>query len=469
MPFQWSFRFYVLLLAAWRADVAGGTGRTAGGARGQLVSLALTTKARVEPTEEDFIGDTPPRVVSKDYNPETPWHKVTTWKEEKRFRYPVSVEATIAILWITMVAGMPFLVIKIEGKEFTRTQAIVFFTMWLILFSGIFLFTQILYFQSNHFEFSRRLTIVESVYFLAQVLTTVGYGDVTPATPRAQVFVALYVLFSLLVIANVLSEVGDCISKQLRKMGALVVREYRQAQSVVDGVQDRISFWRASDDTGEKGCLSEAIVPLTRAEKLQLKPMRYFEATPPTLEYLSVLGAVCQFTFFVVVGVLFYHHYPGEEKTIFNAVYMSVITLSTVGFGVVTPQTEAGKVFGAFWMLFGSAALVGVITALTDLYDQIKRNEQWHKRDHVAEGKAFVDECPQDMDKLEFIKRSLLWRGGLEEDDIKAIEYCFNHAKPPDSETVMKADFEDLLEGRRKSSRSQGSVSSSVSSGRAEG
>lgn len=465
MPFQWSFRFTVLLLAAWWADVAGGTGRTAGGARGQLVSSALTTKARAEPTEEELRNEKPPPVVSKDYNPETPWHKVTAWKEN--FRYPVSVEATIAILWITMVAGMPFIVMQIEGKQFTRTQAIVFFTMWLILFGGIFLFTQILYFQSNHFEWSRHLTIVESVYFLAQVLTTVGYGDITPATPRAQVFVGLYVLFSLFVIANVISEVGDCISAQVRKMGAEVVRRYRQAQSVVGAATDKISFgFSAPDDTGTSGsgCFSEAIVPLSRAERLQLKPIGYFEATPPTLDYLSVLGSLFQFILFVVVGVLFYHHYPEEEKTVFNAVYMSVITLSTVGFGVITPQTEAGKVFGAFWMLFGSAALVGVIASLTDLYDQIKQFEKWHARDHVAERKEFVDECPEAMDKFEFIKRSLLWQGALEIDDIKAIEYCFNHAKPAESEKVMKTEFQDLLEGRMNmTSRSHGSFSSSGS------
>ena len=40
-------------------------------------------------------------------------------------------------------------------------------------------------------------TYVAALYFTAYTMTSVGYGDITPARPRAQVFVALYVLCTL--------------------------------------------------------------------------------------------------------------------------------------------------------------------------------------------------------------------------------------------------------------------------------
>merc|ERR1719409_254201 len=74
-----------------------------------------------------------------------------------------------------------------------------------------------------------------------------------------------------------------------------------------------------------------------------------------------------------ICWVIFFSQYPGEGKTVFQAVYMSVITLSTVGLGYFTPVTEAGMIFGAFWMLFGTASLVSVIGNFTEL--MVKYNE----------------------------------------------------------------------------------------------
>jgi voltage-gated potassium channel Kch len=368
---------------------------------------------------------------------------VTPWREEDA--YPISIEATIALLWVTMVAAMPFIVIKLEGKDFTRVQAVVFFIMWVILFGGVYLFTQVLYFTSAHFDTIRRLTVVESVYFLSQVLTTVGYGDVTPAMPRAQVFVALYVLFSLLVIANVISEVGACISKHVRKVGKEMVERYRQAHQFVDDVGFGLTGSRMSDALGTDDNAPTPDASMTPRMRMKQRPVSYFELTPPTLDFLSVVGATGQFAFFVVLGVCFFHNYPGEDKPVFDAIYMSVITLSTVGFGVITPQTEAGKVFGAFWMLFGSGALVGLVGSLTDLYGQIKVREIWYQRNIEQERQDFMDSLPENVDKYEFFKKSLLFKGAVQEEDLKALEAIFDHLNKREDGKIAKAEVTELL------------------------
>lgn len=442
------------------------------GVQGSSQALAFLKTAARDPEEEpEFDLDPSPVGMTPeergDYNRETSWKRVTPWKEDREHRYHISVEATIAVLWITTVAAMPFIVMKLDRKEFTRIQAIVFFIMWVILFGGVYLFTQVLYFQSNHFDTERHLTIVESVYFLSQVLTTVGYGDVVPANAKTQVFVALYVLFSLLVIANVISEVGECIAKHVRILGAEVIHKYKQMEGLVDDAADnirgRLSFAGGSespsdvraekDDAGtDTGTASVRVILETREERLKRKPLSYFDNKPPRLDWVSVLGALTQFLIFVVLGVCFYHYYPGEEKTVFNAVYMSVITLSTVGFGVITPQTEAGKVFGAFWMLFGSGALVGLIGSLTELYGQIKARENWGARDHDAERSEFFESCPDNMEKFDFVKRALLYKGLVEESDLLALETIFDKFKDKDDGTLAKTDLQDVVESSRKAS-----------------
>merc|ERR1719329_2002982 len=89
------------------------------------------------------------------------------------------------------------------------------------------------------------------------------------------------------------------------------------------------------------------------------------EAVKPDISPL--VYSFCFYAFFAVTWILFFHLYPGEGKTWFQAIYMSVITLSTVGFGAFTPNTTGGMIFASFWMIFGSAALVSVVGAFTNL------------------------------------------------------------------------------------------------------
>merc|ERR1719263_1434968 len=77
-----------------------------------------------------------------------------------------------------------------------------------------------------------------------------------------------------------------------------------------------------------------------------------------------------------ITWICFFVLYPGEGKTWMEAAYMSLITLSTVGFGFFTPITEGGMIFGAFMMLFGTAALVNVISNFTALMVKMKNYER---------------------------------------------------------------------------------------------
>jgi voltage-gated potassium channel len=49
-----------------------------------------------------------------------------------------------------------------------------------------------------------------------------------------------------------------------------------------------------------------------------------------------------------------------------DAVYLSVLTLTTVGYGDLTPATDAGKVFTAVYVLFGYGILLALVSMLAD-------------------------------------------------------------------------------------------------------
>jgi voltage-gated potassium channel len=69
---------------------------------------------------------------------------------------------------------------------------------------------------------------------------------------------------------------------------------------------------------------------------------------------LSVLGAVA-------LGTLGFHLLEGWSLT--DSLYATIQTLTTVGYGDVTPLTVAGRVFASFYMFIGVGAVLYVLTA----------------------------------------------------------------------------------------------------------
>ncbi len=60
----------------------------------------------------------------------------------------------------------------------------------------------------------------------------------------------------------------------------------------------------------------------------------------------------------IATGSTFYHLVEGWRWL--DAIYFSVISLATVGYGDFTPQTDAGKIFTMFYLVIG----IGIFAAL---------------------------------------------------------------------------------------------------------
>lgn len=68
--------------------------------------------------------------------------------------------------------------------------------------------------------------------------------------------------------------------------------------------------------------------------------------------------------FILVFGAAFYHYV--EDLSWLNSFYFCTITLATVGYGDITPHTDAGKLFTMFYVLAG----IGIIATFANLFLQ---------------------------------------------------------------------------------------------------
>jgi potassium channel subfamily K len=247
-------------------------------------------------------------------------------------------------------------------------------------------------------------------YVIVQIVTTIGYGDITVSTQKAKLFMAFYVLVTLLLIANVITDaMGHLIDYETTKMRGVMRRmEKRVRTDIHNDEQARHKFAALND----------------------------------------LLSAFLLFLVFVAFGTAFFSMYEsctcsfgetavadcidgpqcvetgGYTKSLIDAFYMSVITLTTVGFGDHSPKTPLGRVFGCVWMLLGVAATGSLITAATGSIWSSKRVETIS-----GMSKELFDQMDADgngeINQEEFRNYLLVKFGLVQMEDLHAIDSLF--------------------------------------------
>jgi len=66
--------------------------------------------------------------------------------------------------------------------------------------------------------------------------------------------------------------------------------------------------------------------------------------------------------FFIALGTIVYHYIEGWSWL--DSLYFSVITLTTIGYGDFSPQTDLGKIFTLLYIVVGVALILGFFNYL---------------------------------------------------------------------------------------------------------
>jgi voltage-gated potassium channel len=72
----------------------------------------------------------------------------------------------------------------------------------------------------------------------------------------------------------------------------------------------------------------------------------------------------------VLTGTLFFWRF--EDWTIIEALYFCVVTLTTVGYGDLSPTTAGTQIFAIIYILTGFGVLVALLTSVAQQYLRLK-------------------------------------------------------------------------------------------------
>lgn len=75
----------------------------------------------------------------------------------------------------------------------------------------------------------------------------------------------------------------------------------------------------------------------------------------------------------LALGTLVYHEIEGWSYV--DAFYFSFITLTTIGYGDLAPQTDAGKIFTVFYVIMGVGIILSFINTLYHHYSKLLKKK----------------------------------------------------------------------------------------------
>lgn len=189
-------------------------------------------------------------------------------------------------------------------------------------------------------------------FFCVTVVTTIGYGNISPSTSGGQTFCVLYALIGIPFAAYLLSMIGGFYGNMYNYLET-------RLNSRLD-IRKRSERWR-------------------KAAKWS---------------FIVTIAIACYLLFFVIPAAIFT---AVETWSYRQAVYYAFITLSTIGFGdFVAGQDVEDKVYRGlykvavgFWIILGLSFLALIITRMTSAVESVvegqKSEEEGEKKDKSGE------------------------------------------------------------------------------------
>jgi len=195
---------------------------------------------------------------------------------------------------------------------------------------------------------------VTSIYVLTQVVTTIGYGDIAVEDPIMKVFVAFYVLACLILFAYFINlGCQSVVEKQVKHL-----ERYLSWQEGKFGIASTVN---QNFNIGAINRWAACTLQFLACVAFGTVFYRLYEHC--TCSYGQTLKEGCNEADFETCRDT--HGYVKEWGDSF---YMSVITLTTVGFGDHTPRTRLGRLIGVVWMIIGVASTLQWLEATTSLF-----------------------------------------------------------------------------------------------------
>ncbi|CAK8538747.1 unnamed protein product [Lathyrus sativus] len=263
------------------------------------------------------------------------------------------------------------------------------------------------YMISGSFKGTTTFRPVDAVYFTVVTLSTIGYGDIVPDTIFTKMFTCGFILVGFGFIGFMLNElvVYICDTHEAFLLSMMDENRYKKI----------LTTYMVDEEKGRMRIRTKVCVA-------------------------SIVVIVC-----IAIGTITAHFV--EDLNWADSFYLSITSVTTVGYGDFSFKTLAGRCFAILWLLVSTLAVARAFLYLAD-YSLQKRSRDMAKR--VLQKKITLsDLAAADLDndgsisKSDFVIYKLKQMGKITEIDILQISKQFDSL---DHGIYGKITLADLME-----------------------
>jgi len=163
-------------------------------------------------------------------------------------------------------------------------------------------------------DFERAFSFQSTVLFTITIMSTVGYGHISPGTINGKLFCILYSLIGIPLLLVFMSQIGDWMAISFRWLYSRILCRWcraRRRDSELPPSVDRRSRGIGFDEVGKERYMPTDLVMV-----------------PIMVNLLVIFG-------FIFMGAILFASWEGWSPT--TAAYFCFVTLTTIGFGDYTP------------------------------------------------------------------------------------------------------------------------------------
>ena len=267
-------------------------------------------------------------------------------------------------------------------------------------------------------------TFIDTVYFIAITVTTVGYGDMSPKSDAGKIFVMVFIIVGVALAGVMMTKITDWM---LEKQKNAVKRSEEKAKEMMQ--QD---LAKLKQNLGAR--VSEAeLARSTSSKEAEGKSKVEANSIASALVVISIvvtLGAV-------VMGQL-------EGISFLDGCYWSIVTSTTVGYGDVTPKSADGRIFASFYAFI----TIGVMGWAVGQIASSAISTSVEAASHVEAFKLTPESLVQMggekgyVDQYDFAVAMMLAMGKATQEDFDLVANRFNELDVNHDKTL---DAKDLL------------------------
>lgn len=226
------------------------------------------------------------------------------------------------------------------------------------------------------YHFVEDWPVVDCIYFAMVIVTTVGYGDVTPKTTAGKAFTIFFAFYGIITIAIAL---GKLAAQFLNRQKSIAKEATKKLLNNVDSASAAVNLQCAPNAATEKEvALGVAVLSSSSGAKKKSKTPKWIrkifsDSNKAILSALVPIGVSIGGG--LIVGAI-------EGWPVLDCFYFSIITITTVGFGDKSPTSEAARIFTIFYL---PLAVVSVAHGIGSIVEELsKRSVMKSVRTHLV-------------------------------------------------------------------------------------